>query len=356
MTDELLMVTNQSKIFTVSQQNIAVLDFGVSTLKVVIVDPVQPEEPLRFQRIYLPLKTKKEEVEGVLKTLLRSYADYNIRKFIITTTGSFFSSAKESVEFVINSIIKFINPVNVILYSHDCKFENIKEALESPTKIVSAGWKALGLGLWELIKKDGLIVDFSTRSTSFIPIRNGDILSKSSSDFERIKKNELLFLGMLETNAAFIQTNFEYNGETYHLPFESHAITADVFLITNDLQPADYLTDTPDKKAKFKEDALGRIKTMFCLDQDRLKEQDLVNIAQLLKTRLLEIINQTIKKKLEENNLDRVILTGIGAPILYHYLNNRNENYEIIHVPDIIKTTEINTAFCLAYIYSLKRG
>ena len=90
------MATNQSTSFNVNKHNIAVLDFGVTSLKIVIVDPSHPEEPFHSQRIYLPLRTRRQEIDGELKTILRSYADYNIRKFILTTTSPLFASAKET--------------------------------------------------------------------------------------------------------------------------------------------------------------------------------------------------------------------------------------------------------------------
>ncbi len=349
------MATNKSTSFTSDKGNIAVLDFGVTSLKIVIVDPTHPEEPFHSQRIYFPLKIRKEEVEGDLKTILRSYADYNIRKFILTTTSPLFASAKETVEFIINSVTKFIQPANIVLYTHDEEFVSIKQALENPSKVVSVGWKALGKGLWQMIKQDGLIVDFSTRTTSFIPIREGKILSNSKSDHDRMMNDELVFLGLMETNAAFIQPTFEYNGKTFNLPFETHAITADIFTITEDIQPSDYITNTPDKKAKFKEDALNRVKSMFCIVDEKFDELDLIKIAHLLKVKMLERINQIIKRKKEEYQLNKIIITGIGANILYQYLLEKNEYSDISRAADIIKTAEINPSFSLAYIYASKK-
>ncbi|MHA1202158.1 MAG: hydantoinase/oxoprolinase family protein [Candidatus Heimdallarchaeaceae archaeon] len=348
------MATNQSATFMETKNNIAVLDFGLTTHKIIIIDPAHPEEPLSFQKIYLPLRTRKEELEGILKTLLRSYADYHIRKFIITTSSSFYSSAKETVDFVVQAVTKFIQSRNILCYTIDGEFLPIEEATKIPEKIVAAGWKALGKGVWELVKKDALIVDFSTRTTSFIPIKEGKILSNSSSDHERMKHNELLYYGLLETNAAFIKPKFEYKGETFNLPFEPHAVTADVFLITNDLPQTDYIIDTPDKKAKFKEDAINRIQNMLCIVDSCLEEEDLVEIAEQLKSHMLEEINSNIKRKLEEYNLNRVIVTGSGSGVIYQYLKNKMIYGELILATNIIRSAEINSAYCIAYLYAKK--
>ncbi len=348
------MTTNQSATFMAAKNNIAVLDFGLTIHRIIIIDPAHPEEPLSFQKIYLPLRTKKEELEGILKTLLRSYSDYHIRKFIITTSSSFYSSAKETIDFVVQSVTKFIQSMNILCYTIDGDFLPIEEAIITPEKVVSAGWKALGDGIWELVGKDALIVNFSTRTTSFIPIKEGKILSNSSSDHERMKHSELLYYGLLETNVAFIKPKFEYKGDIYNLPFEPHAVAADVFLITNDLPQTDYIIDTPDKKAKFKEDAINRIRNMLCIVDDCLEEEDLVEIAEQLKSHMLEEINTNIKRKLEEYNLNRVIITGSGSNVLYQYLKNKMIYGELIQATDIIRSAEVNPAYCIAYLYAKK--
>jgi probable H4MPT-linked C1 transfer pathway protein len=349
------MALKQSDNFSTLEGNIAVLEFGATIQNIVIIDPAHPEEPLRFERFYLPLRTRGSELEGTLKTLLRSYADYKIRKFILTITSSFFPSPKETVEYIIDSVTKFILPTNLVCYTIDGNFINVEAALRVPHKIVSAGWRALGLGIWKLINKDALVVDFSTRTTSFIPVKGGQILSKSLSDYDRIKNNEILFYGLLETNAAFIQPNLEYNDDIYHLPSEAYSITADIFLITEDLHISDYIIDTTDKKAKFKEDSLNRLKNMLRITDDSLDDYEIIKIAHLLKTKLLEEINQNIRRKLFESELKGIILTGIGSNILYQYLKNKDEYDELIQATDVIRTAEINPSFCLAYLYATQK-
>ncbi|MEE9410619.1 MAG: hydantoinase/oxoprolinase family protein [Candidatus Heimdallarchaeota archaeon] len=349
------MLSNQSSAGFSRTQNIAVLDFGTTTLRIVIVNPAHPEEPLYFQRLYLPLRTKREELESVLKTLLRSYADYNIRKFILTVRNSFYSTAKETLEFVVDSVTKFIRPVNILFYTFDGNFITTEIALKNPERIISAGWRALGMAIWQIVEKDSLIVDFSAQSTSFISIKDGVILSKSLSNCDRMKNNELIFYGLLETNAAFIQPKFEYGGAIYNLPGELLALTADIFLITGDLPQSGYIIDTTDKKAKFKEDALNRLRNMLCITEENFDEYELIKIAHLIKTRLLEEINQNIKRKMFENKLDRITLTGIGSNVLHEYLKSKDEYDDITLANEEIKTAEVNPTFCIAYIYATQK-
>ena len=345
------MTTHLSSVNFSANQNIAVLDFGLTILRIVIIDPTHPEEPLYFQKIYLPLRSRREELESILKTLLRSYADYNIRKFILTIRNSFFSTAKETLEFVIDSVTKFIRATNILFYTFDGNFISTEVALKTPERVIAAGWRAIGEAIWKFVRKDSLIVNYSAHSTGFISVKEGNIYSKSLSNNDRMKNNELLFYGLLETNAAFIQPKFEYGGEIYNLPNETHALTADIFLITGDLQQSGYIVDTTDKKAKFKEDALNRLRNMLCITNVNFDEYELIKIAHLLKTKLLEEINQNIRRKLFEDNINHIIITGLGANILADYLKAKDEYEDIILANEFIKTSEVNSTYCIAYIY-----
>ena len=71
--------------------------------------------------------------------------------------------------------------------------------------------------------------------------------------------------------------------------------------------------------------------------------------------RMLEKINQTIKKKLQEHNLTRIFITGMGSDLLYQYLYEKNESGDIIQVSDILKTAEINPSYSLAFLYATKK-
>ncbi len=75
----------------------------------------------------------------------------------------------------------------------------------------------------------------------------------------------------------------------------------------------------------------------------------------MLKTKLLEEINQNIRRKLFESGLERIILTGKGSNVLYQYLKGKDEYDELIQATDVIRTAEINPSFCLAFLYATQK-
>ncbi|MHA1952788.1 MAG: hypothetical protein ACW96U_02455, partial [Candidatus Heimdallarchaeaceae archaeon] len=61
------MALKRTDNFSTSKGNIAVLEFGTTIQNIVVIDPSHPEKPLRFERFYLPLRTRGSELEGTLK-------------------------------------------------------------------------------------------------------------------------------------------------------------------------------------------------------------------------------------------------------------------------------------------------
>ncbi|MCG3224142.1 MAG: hypothetical protein H7647_06725, partial [Candidatus Heimdallarchaeota archaeon] len=67
-----------------------------------------------------------------------------------------------------------------------------------------------------------------------------------------------------------------------------------------------------------------------------------------------KLIDNEIKRKLEEYNLNRVIVTGSGSDVIYQYLKNKMIYGELILATNIIRSAEINSAYCIAYLYAKK--
>ncbi len=335
--------------------NIAVIDIGISTQQIVVLNPYKPKEPHSYQRLFFPLTKSIHGLDKHFKSLFRSYADYRIRKFIISISAApVFSSAKDAVETILNIINQYISPQRILCFSNDSKFVSVNEAKTNPTSVVSTGWRSLGEVLGELVEKDALVIEFSTRTTQITPVKDGKIVSSSASNYDRVRNGELLFYGFLETNISHIQNKFEFNNEVFFLPYELHAKAADILLITEDIQPYQYICDTPDELFKTKEEAMNRLRKVFNITDPSYDEQKLKIIAEVLKTHLLDQIEIQIKTKLTEYNLQNVVITGLGASILSHHLKSKGLNAKIIESVNKLPNTEICPAYCIAYLYSKK--
>ncbi|MHA1865703.1 MAG: hypothetical protein ACTSWZ_04275 [Candidatus Heimdallarchaeaceae archaeon] len=345
------MNTTNSAFFT-SKKAIAVLDIGITTQKICVIDPSQPDSPLSYQRILFSLYDKRDEFETFIKSLLRSYSDFGIRDFIVTTTAEqVFDSDQEAVEFIGKIVNKYVQ--NVSYYSLDNSFLSPSEAVKNPSKVVSAGWKALAEAAFDFVKEDFLAIEFSTRTFSLTPIKEGKYASNSKNNYDRMLNDELLFIGTLETNLANIENPFVFDDKQFYLPSFPHARTVDLFFISNDLHTSQ--TDSNLTLDQIKENAYRNVSRMFCISDYKNNMEFLQKITSALIQKILAIIKKSILQKLKAYELDKIVLFGIGADLLFDYLSQDEEfaNIKIGKGSDFV-SVEFSPAFAIGYLYTKK--
>ncbi|UJG40339.1 MAG: hypothetical protein K9W45_10915 [Candidatus Heimdallarchaeum aukensis] len=343
-------ITNST--FFTSHNAIAVLDIGITTQKICVIDPSQPDSPLSYQRILFSLNKKKDEFETFIKSLLRSYSDFGIRDFILTTSAEpVFDSDQEAVSFIGKIVNKYVN--NVSYYSLDNSFLSPDEAEKNPSKVVSAGWKALAEAAYDFVKEDFLAIEFSTRTFSLAPVKEGKYAANSRNNYERMLNDELLFIGTLETNLVNIENPFIFDGKKIYLPSFPHARTEDLFFISNDLHTSQ--TDTNLTLDQIRENAYRNVSKMFCISNYKENMDILQKITDNLIQKILNIIKNAIQQKLKAYGLDKIVLFGIGADLLFDYLSQDEEfaNIKIVKGSDFV-SVEFSPAFAIGYLYTKK--
>jgi len=334
-----------------NDNSIMVLDFGVTTQKIIILDRKSPHTPISSQIMYFPLEKKRDKFNSFLKSLLRSYAEFLIRNYVITiSAGSVFNSAKEAITFFGTNLCEYINSPMLHFYAFDNEFIHYNEALKKPLHVLSTDWWALGTGIASFLEEDALIVDYSTRTTEIVPIREGSIAIPPMTDHERIKENFLLFNGMLETNAAFVMPKLEINNQVYNLPDHYHANMADIFLITKDITPPTYIVDTPDGGKKNRAGALTRLKKMLCIFGNA-DEKFLLSVAEKIKEKALKEITTIVKNKINSYQPKKIVVAGLGEDILYEWLLKKDLGVDIIRASNLIKTTESSPAYFIGWLF-----
>jgi len=56
-----------------------------------------------------------------------------------------------------------------------------------------------------------ILVDIGSTTTDIIPIKNKEIISKGVSDYQRLKSNELVYLGVLRTPIQAVEKKKKFN-------------------------------------------------------------------------------------------------------------------------------------------------
>ncbi len=181
---------------------------------------------------------------------------------------------------------------------------------EKKLSIAAANWMASALIVGKELE-DSLFVDAGSTTTDIIPIKNGEPLA-GKTDFERLKRGELVYSGVLRTNIAAVLDTVELSGSSSRISSELFAQTADVFLILDMISKEDYTCDTPDGAGKTKKDAKRRLARVVCADLTEIGEDELFSIAkQVMQTQTRDIAN-AIHDVAQRHGLNLIAACGMG--------------------------------------------
>lgn len=191
-----------------------------------------------------------------------------------------------------------------------------KEEIEAtPLKAAAANWIATAQ-IATLISDNCIFIDTGSTTTDIIPIKNGSECAIGKSDFDRSATGELVYTGTLRTNLASFLDKVELNGKEYRVSSELFAQTADVYTVLDLITDDDYVCDTFDGESKSKIDCARRIARVVCADLEMLSLDDIVEMSELIHQRQIEQIADGLKQVVETQNLDLIVVTGLGKDIL----------------------------------------
>jgi hypothetical protein len=181
---------------------------------------------------------------------------------------------------------------------------------EKKRNIAAANWMASALIVGRDFG-DSIFVDTGSTTTDIIPIKNGKPLA-AVTDFERLKKSELVYSGALRTNIAVLLDNVDVSGASSRTSSELFAITADVYLVLGMISHDDYTCDTPDGAGKTVLDARRRLARVVCADLTEIKEEDIVSIAHQVMEKQVMDIADAINDVAKSHELETIVACGLG--------------------------------------------
>ncbi len=181
---------------------------------------------------------------------------------------------------------------------------------EKKRSIAAANWMASAL----IVGKDFgdcIFVDTGSTTTDIIPIKKGNSLA-AVTDFERLRRSELVYSGALRTNIAALLDTVEVNGARSRISSELFAITADAYLVIGMISQSDYTCDTPDGAGKTQLDAKRRLARVVCADLTEITDEEIVSIARQVMERQVTDITRAINDIARRHRLNKVVACGLG--------------------------------------------
>lgn len=181
---------------------------------------------------------------------------------------------------------------------------------EKKRDIAAANWMASALVIAQDVE-DCIFMDIGSTTTDIIPITSG-IPQAARTDFERLRRGELVYSGVLRTNIAALLRTVEFNGAPMRISSELFAITADAYLLLHMISQEDYTCDTPDGAGKEVLDAKRRVARVVCADLTEIPEKAIASIAQQTMERQVQDIAAAAREVAERHGVQRIIACGLG--------------------------------------------
>lgn len=267
--------------------------------------------------IYFPMWKMASSLKKKLEEVAEEYGVEKAGVVITAELADVFKNKEEGIRFVEKACREVFKEV----YFLDI-WGNLVKEITNPRLFSASNWVASVSFLLSEGYRDFLFVDIGSTTVDLIPVK--DKILAAPTDFERLKRRELLYFGILRTPVFYVLRSFE----GAKLCPEFFAITADIFRITGDISEADYSCETPDGKGKSTEECMRRIARTVCCDLEELGEENVRKIAINAKKSMIKVLRREVRRKVEEHGLKDILVCGTGEFLV-------EESYECRHLSKI---------------------
>ena len=276
------------------------IDIGGANLKVA-------DNHGNFKLIYFPIWKKLDKLEYQLR-MIRD--EFDADKVGVVMTAELSDIFDTKVEGVLK-IAKIVSRVfeDVFFLDLNGELRRYDDVLKKPRMFAASNWIASVKFLIEEGWKYFIFGDIGSTTTDLIPVT--DKIEAGRTDYERLKNGELIYFGVLRTPVFYILPE-------YGVPLASEffAISADVFVVTGDIKPEDYICDTPNGRGKDVKNCMKRLARAICCDLEEIGEEFVISMAKACKKKMIEKIMNNIKKIAKKFNISTVLGCGLGEFLL----------------------------------------
>lgn len=296
---------------------IAGLDIGGATTDLAVVEFSDSGDikNIRVDYEYLPMWMEKENLGNVIKNMLGS--DFNdLDALGVSMTAELVDAYATKREGVLDIVQKTreLSDIEMGFVGQSGILEP-KEVLGKPLEVAAANWIATA-PLAAMISPDCILVDTGSTTTDIIPIKDGQECARGRSDLERLATGELVYTGLLRTNVATLVDRVPLQDIWVRVASELFAITADVQVVLKNIGEKEYSCPTPDGSGESRTECMQRMARLVCSDLDVLTEEEVEELSSYVYQKQLERVAEALLEVAENNDLDEVVVTGLGMNLV----------------------------------------
>src|SRR5262249_14714273 len=175
-------------------QPILGLDIGGGNLKAATADK-------RAISVPFPLWKQPDKLPAALAELVGKFPD--AEELAVTMTGELcdcFETKRDGVHAIIRAVRGASDGRPIRVWSTDGAFLNSEEAKGNHLKVAAANWHALATFAGRLMPEGpGVLIDVGSTTTDVIPYFNAVPVPRGRTDPERLRCEELLYVGVRRT-------------------------------------------------------------------------------------------------------------------------------------------------------------
>ena len=307
-------------------------DIGGAHIKAAKID--FKKKTSKTEQIYSPIWKNVNNLKKSIKLIKKKLGKTNYHAITMTAELSdIFPDRKKGVNHVVNLSSKILGEKNIFFYSKK-SFLIKKLAIKKPFELNSMNWHATASFVSNFFP-NCILVDIGSSTTDIIQIKNKEIISKGVNDYQRLKSNELIYLGVLRTPIQAVE-------KKKNLINENFANLSDVYRVLNKIPSTVDLLPTLDHKTKNKHDSARRIARIFGKDYKKNHFLKWKKIAYQIEGEHLKILKSVIKKIEKKNFLKKVPIIGAGiGEFLVKKIYNKKKYFSFYSKLNHIKKNKV---------------
>ncbi len=265
-----------------------------------------------------PLWQGMQHLEQALAAAATRWPDLARQRHAVTMTGEMvdlFAHRQDGVDRIATLLARTLPAPR--FFAGDAGWCSADEAPALWQHIASANWLATaGHAARVLAPTAGVLVDIGSTTTDLIAFAQGQVLTTSRSDVQRLAQSELVYHGVVRTPLCAVAPHIAWRGAQLNVMNEFFATSADIYRLTGELDPTHDQHTSADGAAKDLPATRTRLARMIGLDAHEGSADEWLAFAHAWRTAQCAELREQLVRVCAKYGLGldaAVVATGCGA-------------------------------------------
>jgi probable H4MPT-linked C1 transfer pathway protein len=275
------------------------IDIGGANLKLALCGSAGT--PTWAASIPFPMWKQSEQLATTLATCIDDCPEFHA--IALTMTGELadcFATRAEGVAKILEQVTRLFPAPLVYVYGVDGQWRSPAQAARDPWITAASNWHALANWSRRFLQANqhGVVVDIGSTTIDIVGISPKNVLSKSKTDSDRLKRHELIYTGVERSNLAGLVRSVPLHGKRCPVMNELFATTRDAYVWMRYLDEAPDDCDTCDSRPMTRLHARFRLARLVGEDGSTITDTDIDAIAKTIHQKQSRLLRRGLEKVL----------------------------------------------------------